>query len=458
MKLSRIVAWVQSNFHLGDVRRAAALAEMAWGLIVGGKVSYAEIGRHMLGPAQEDSKITRVFNFCHNKHVEPGAVQRDLVRVLLAKTQPQDLGKERVITVSIDWHMFDNAEECSLRVSLLTGSRALPLLWYDVKKSDLKGRQKEIEYQALEDLISLRPEGIKWLVLLDSGFRSAPRIRALETVGYFILRSDSKTQVHASGLCWKRVEQLGVQAGQVVEFGYVRWSCQQPVEVRLVACKLLKLVQYLRRRKANPQKSKNTQPGLWPLLTNLPSEQFSAVAVVRLYARRFECEHNFRDMKNASLGLDMEHLHLKKPETYTRLMCIVALAELLLWLFGSEAEAKGTAKTLSPSRPKDGRRVLSLVRVGHYRASQAQGGLTTLIRAHLRPALQKVFTVVGRNWIEAIEPDMVLRNQVSHLSALPPLPRACTQHAHGKRPECVTGDPVLVARPAPSAQVSQIAA
>lgn len=446
MTSSQIVTWVCRNFNLGDLRRSRALGVMVAGLITSGKVGFAAIGRAMVGAATEASMIVRVFSFCHNDRVDPAVVQAALIRLLVAKTSTWWEDGRQLVAVSIDWHYYDHGEVCGLRVSLLTGSRAIPLLWYEIKQADLKGRQKEIEYRALEELISLRPLGITWVVLLDSGFRSSARMRKLAEVGYFILRSDSATKVHLPGSCWRKIGELGVQAGHVVEFGYIRWSRLDPEPVRLVACKLLKLVQTVRKARRTSgatSRSSVTIPGLWPLLTNLPMEHFSALAVVRMYARRFECEHNFRDTKNATLGLDMEHVHLVSEKTYERLMCIVAVAESLLWVIGAEAESRGMAQELTPSRPKDGHRVLSLFRVGQLCIHKIRCSISPLFKKHLGPAIRRVPQVVGRGWVDAVEPRIV-EGHAPTANQLPPLPSVCGKKRLEAPPKCVDNQPVLL--------------
>lgn len=452
MEPSQIVTWVLQHFNLGDQRRTRALGEMVAGLIKSGKVGFAAIGRAMTGAAKKASKITRVFNFCHNEKVEPCLVQAALVRLLVEKTTDLSAGLNNLVAISVDWHYYNHGQFCGLRVSLMTGSRAITLRWYEVESSELKGRQKEIEYKALEDLIECRPLGVTWVVLMDSGFRSSQRLRKLKEVGYFILRSDSATKVHLPRGCWTAVGKLGVGAGQVVEFGYVRWSRLDPEPVRLVACKLNRLVARIRRtRRASGAlgRSRVSIPGLWPLLTNLPAERFSALQVVRLYARRFECEHNFRDIKNATLGLDMEHAKLESPATYERLLCIVAVAEALLWVIGAEAESQGLAKDLSPSRPKDAHRVLSLHRVGLLCFLDLRGSLRVLFGRHLAPAIQAVPKTVSRGWVDAVESG-ILEGCAYNLCELLPLSSVCNRKRLEAPPSCSQQSHTIVFGPTES--------
>ncbi len=421
----QIVAWTEQNIKLGDRRRSIALGDFAWALIKSGTVSIAAIGRQVVGAAIESSKIARVFNFCHNLKIDPWQVQQALFRVLVAiPLVGKVVGSMRYVLLSIDWHQFDHGEESSLRVSLMVGSRAIPLLWYDVKTSDLKGRQRMIEDRALEDLVRLQPVGVVWVLLLDAGFRCSKRIQRMKEVFKFVQRTNCRDKVHGATLCWTEPRHLGVQSGQVVDFGWVEWCRTDPVQVRLVAT-YVKVPQKRRRRRASTRHKSRRQDEGWFLLTNLDAELFPALQVVTYYARRFECEHNFRDIKNASLGLDMEHVHLLTAATYERLMCIVAVASVLLWLFGSEAEANGWATRLSPSRPKQPRRILSLVNVGKLKAASVRRSIRGLILKHLVPALQKVHAHVGPSWIHPSQPNLVLQGAAWREEDIQPAPRPC---------------------------------
>lgn len=403
MELALIVTWVVENFQLGDVRRSRALAEMTWGLMRAGVVSFAAIGRAMECGATAASCITRVFRFCHNRSVDPRAVQAALVNLLVGRSL-HTIGKfTQIATVSLDWHTYDNGDISGLRVSLVTGSRALPLLWYEAKRKELKGHLAAMEFEAIADLIRFRPPGVTWLILADSWFgRSSELVKLLGDVGYYVARQPVKMLVHSNLDCWTKTGNLPVKLGRIVEFGWLHWTVENSCRVRIVAARLYEGKQPRRGRRSYQHRHDPayTQPGLCIVATNLPMEDFSAVGVIRLYARRFEIEHSFRDIKNATLGMDMEHVHLVETSTYSRLMCIVAVAEALLWLNGAEAESRQLHLGLTPSRPRTGRRVLSLRNVGHLCLGKIPGTtpINRLLQRHLRAAILAAPDVIGTTW------------------------------------------------------------
>lgn len=399
VKAEEIAAWTEANLQLGDKRRSRALGEMVWGLIQAGVVAFAAIGRKMAGPAEEASNIKKAFRWCHNKLVDVAAVQQTLIRLLVPRAALNVEGLGQVAVVAIDWHSYDHGDVSGLRVSLMTGSRALPLLWYEFKSSELKDRMHEIELRVLQDLLRYRPEGVKWLTLLDAGFKHPELLDLLEKAGFYVVRSGSKLVVHSGRACWTNIGNLPVATGQIVEFGWLYWNRKNPRRVRLVSARLYDIKPRKRgRRTRQAGRYKSRQPGLCPVITNLPFEACSAVVVIRLYARRFEIEHSFRDIKNSTLGMDMEHVHLLEATTYSRLMCIVALAETTLWLAGSEVETRGLHRRLTPSCPKDGHRVLSLRNAGFLGLKYIELSMNQLLDTHLAAATSRLLSVVGRTW------------------------------------------------------------
>jgi hypothetical protein len=436
-----VCEWVEKNFNLGDRRRGQALGEMAFALVLAPVVSFAAIGRAMANPrAIAASCITRVFKFCHNPLLDVRAIQRHLVQ-LLVKSVTLACNGLGVAVVALDWHSYDNGAMSGLRLSLVTGSRTLPLTWCEVKTSQLRGQMGNLELEAIRDLMRFRPPGITWLILLDAGFRSPPLLRLLDEAGYFIVRTGSRTLVHMESTCWSPTGALPVAVGQIVDFGWVYLSQQNPLFVRLIGAKLYDIKPPKPgKRRSTTHHYKYSKPGLCFLATNLPTTAFVASLIVRLYGRRFEIEHNFRDIKNASLGEDMEHVHLLLPETYSRLMCIVAVSEAVRWLVGSEAESRGMHLQFTPSRPRDGRRVLSLRNVGSMAIEKIQGSIGNLIDRHLTPALVRVASIVGRTWREC-KRTLMLGAAIQREADTVPLPDMCNRKGSGRPRPCLQYSP-----------------
>lgn len=436
MELEEVSAWVAENFKLGDVRRTRALALMAWGLIRADTVSYAAIGRNMESSSTPASQITRVYKFCHNKALDPVDVQEGLVQQLVGSAEFFVCG-QKLVTVALDWHAYDNGRVNGLRLSLMTGSRALPLLWYEIATSDLLGRQGLLERHAIRELIRLRPPGVTWLILLDAGFKSPDLIQLLDEAGYYIVRTVGSTLFHSKSGCWTAIRDLPVPLGCVVEFGWGYYTRQNVLRIRLVGARLFD-ASPPRRGWRKPKRSHwRKRPGRCLVATNLPAGDFPALVVIRLYTRRFEIEHSFRDIKNATYGMDMDHTHLQAAETYARLMCIVAIAEAILWLAGAEAEDRSLHQMFTPSQPRHPRRVLSLRRVGLLALKLITATLPELIRRHIPDAIAGVMNVVGRSWISPWK-TLRLKLALTERALLTPFDRKCRKGRKQRKRVCRT--------------------
>lgn len=437
MNCKEIVAWTEANIELGDRRRSRCLGELVWGLLCSGAVNFAAIGRAMIGAATSASKIKRVFNFCHNPLVDVSAVRAALVQQVASRAAWM-LGKlGQVLVVALDWHTYDNGAIHGLRVSLMTGSRALPLLWYEFKADGLKKRMTRIELDAIRELQLLCPAGCKWLVLMDSGFRSPQLLALLKEVGFFVARTNTAINFHPGNGCWAKVGHLPVRIGQALECGWVHLGKENPLDLRLIAARLYNIKPPKPGRRSYPRRCKQTMPGFCAVITNLPVEECSTQAVLRLYGRRFEIEHSFRDIKNATLGLDMEHVHLVDTATYSRLMAVVAVTEMLLWVIGSEAEAIGLHRELTPSQPRDGRRVLSLVNVGRLCLFRIESPVEALLSKHLAETQQRLLVTIGRRWKDATE-ILQLVGTAPTAGELSPLGRHCADRAKKNHPPCIS--------------------
>ena len=437
MTLDQVSTWVTTNFNLGDTRRSKALAEMVWGLVHSAVVGFAAIGRCMLGSPVPASQITRVYRFCHNKYVDARAVQGALIAQLVGRIRLSICGV-RLVAVAMDWHTYDNGRMSGLRVSLVTGSRALPMLWYEVETAELTGRRTSFETRAIRDLIAYRPPAVTWLILLDAGFRAPELIKLLDEAGFYVVRSQSASLFHSATSCWMPVGDLPIAVGEVVEFGWGYLTRMELLSVRLVGARIYDAKPPKPGLRRPRRRHNHTKPGLCIVATNLRAADFPAAIVIRLYARRFEIEHGFRDLKNATYGLDMEHVHLEHASTYERLMCVVAIAEALLWLAGTEAEMLELDRDLTPSRPRDWRRVLSLRTIGRLCLRVVNRTIRSMLRDHIEDAVGGYINVVGTTWKEC-PTNRRLRGAVLDRERQSALPHLCQSGQKHRTPECTPG-------------------
>jgi hypothetical protein len=387
----------------------------------------------MRGPLQAAGQIKRVWRLIRNPRFSPATVQASLIHCLVGNSQVLRFGSETVVMVAMDWVDYDNGRVKGLRVNLVTGSRALPLLWYETLASEMKKTQTALQERAVRDLILHRPPHIKWLILLDSGFMSSALLDLLHMAGFFIVRTRADRLVHGQDSCWSAIKNLPIRVGQIVDFGWVHHAASNSRVVRLVLARIYAGTKSKQpRRRSQLHRYKYSQPGLCAVTTNLPRGAYSPQQVIRLYARRFEIEHHFRDLKNASLGMDHEHCHLKNIEAYGRLMAIIAVAEACLWLSGTDLEQNGLHRHLSVARPAKPRRDISIRNVACEYLGLRSVDVERLIACHLGPALPAAHHVVSRHWKQLVRV-LKLENLAESANALSPLGPRCRHRGSGAK-------------------------
>lgn len=98
----------------------------------------------------------------------------------------------------------------------------------------------------------------------------------------------------------------------------------------------------------------------------------------RIYAGWMQEEESFRDMKSHRYGFALRHVKLGRAERYERLTAIRAVG---MWLFFAQGAAAVDADLhLGLSSAPNGRRELSLVRMGRMLLKSAIGDPPALLR------------------------------------------------------------------------------
>jgi len=100
-----------------------------------------------------------------------------------ARWVPHQIGERRDILVAMDWTDFDDDDQATLVLSLVTGhGRAAPLLWLTVWKEELKNQRNDYEDACLRRLSELVPPGCTVHTLARPGEDAAGALEALAEV------------------------------------------------------------------------------------------------------------------------------------------------------------------------------------------------------------------------------------------------------------------------------------
>lgn len=314
-----IIRFAGELAKLWDQRRAACFCRLVVGLVRGQRLGVAAIARKLPADTVDKHKIKAVDRFLGNKAVD--------LTVLWASLLGLAAQSRRELLVQLDWTDLDDAHEV-LVATVCFGGRALPVAWATSRKGLYERSRNALETSLC--LVSQRavPDGVKLIIVADRGFCRASFFRALRRMGiHFIIRI--RRDVH---LITERgrgpVSNRAIRRGQARDLPRARYGEDTRVPVRCVI--------------AWGEGDGNNQPKCpWYLVTDLPSEDKSALLIVAGYKRRMRIEHNFRDHKSYRFGFQLHAVQLTKPDRYDRLLDIATVAMMLLVNLGAAVEHRG---------------------------------------------------------------------------------------------------------------------
>jgi hypothetical protein len=330
--------------------RVTAVTAMVEGIIRGGRLSPATIGRGLLGEALPKHGIKRVDRLLGNsKMVGDRQVffMRIARRLLRGCTRP---------VILVDWTQAGN--DVALVAAVPIGGRALPIY---VEVHPLKKLSNAaVERRFLRALKAIVPIECRSVIVSDAGFKG-PFFQAVLDHGWDFLgriRGTAKAVSSVGETISK--EQFYARASTVpVELGSFGLFVQQRIPCRLVLVR--------KRRRPGPklpppackEEREQRQAALDPWLLATSLTDGDAASIVGTYARRMQIEETFRDTKNHRFGWSLADVRLSTPERMAVLLTLAALAFVVVTLIGMAAERRGTHRAYQANTEK--RRVLSFL-------------------------------------------------------------------------------------------------
>lgn len=321
-------------------KQALCVALVTLGVLYAAKLTIHEIGTAMArvrDRARAKYGIKQVDRYLSNAKIKPVVLREGLVRAVV--------GKRKRIEVTMDWTDHDKDDQTTLAISLLLRrrGRAVPLVWTTARKSDLKDNRAHHEQTALQELRAALPSGVTVIVLADRGFGDTGTFNyLLDMPGFdFVIRFRSNIIVEAGGQQAK-AKQLVPRNGRfrVLESARLTAKGKGPYTVVLYKARGMK--------------------DSWCLATSLSTAD--GRDIVDRYARRFECEEGFRDLKDWRFGLALNYTRIGSDVRRERLLLVFALAAFLLMLVGVASERLGFDRHLRANTSQ--RRTHSLFRQG----------------------------------------------------------------------------------------------
>ncbi len=355
-------------------KQVLSIALVALGVIYAVKMTIHAIGTAMAGVRDAVPKhgIKQVDRFMSNDKLKPVDLRRGLVWLVV--------GDRKKIEVTMDWTDFDKDDQTTLVLSLvLKNGRAIPLVWLNERKSDLKDKRSMHERTAVQELRQALPDDVRVLLLADRGFGDTKFFDHLSDIpGFdFIIRFKKCYLITAS-------EYVGKAQDAVFKNGRIR---------------VLKSA-LLTKEKRGPYTivlyKASKMKDSWCLATNLDTRD--GKEIVSAYGRRFECEESFRDLKDWRFGMALKYTQISDELRRDRLLFAFVLAAYLLTLVGVASEKLGFDSMLRANTSK--RRTHSLFRQG--REILKEGALPDLFeRECIRLALLMLRTSLNRGLCHA---------------------------------------------------------
>ena len=331
-----------ASIFAGDLhaRRVESLANSVTGVLRAASLSIHAIGRGYAQATAGSRKhgVKQVDRLLSNDGLDVWRLFAPWVQFVV--------GDRAEMVVALDWTEFDGDGHATLSAQQLTGhGRSTPLVWLTVPKATLKGQRNEYEYRVIERLHECVAPTTRITVLADRGFGDQKLYRYLEALGWdYVIRFRGNILVEdATGTARPAADWLP-PSGRATRLRDVRVTGER-AEVPAVVVVRAKGMK---------------EP--WCLATSRRDD--TAVAIVKLYGRRFTIEESFRDTKDMRFGLGLSATHIGTPERRDRLLLIAAIAQALLTLLGAAGEACGLARTLKTNT--SAKRQLSLFNQGVY--------------------------------------------------------------------------------------------
>jgi len=178
-------------------KQVLSIALVTLGVLYTAKMTIHAIGTAMArarGRVFPKHGIKQVDRYMSNGKIAPVDVRRGLVWFVV--------GDRKEIEATMDWTDFDKDDQTTLVISLvLKHGRAIPLVWLNVRKSEIEGRRSMHEKTAVQELGHALPDGVRVTLLADRGFGDTKLFDHLEGIdGFdFVIRFKKCYLVAAEG-------------------------------------------------------------------------------------------------------------------------------------------------------------------------------------------------------------------------------------------------------------------
>jgi len=184
--------------------------------------------------------------------------------------------------------------------------------------------QNWIEEDFIDQFVALLPKGAEVVLLADRGFGRTEFFRFLNRLPLcYVIRIKGDAWIRTPQGTLRLKEQV-VPPSQAWDLGLVAY---RDIDDHAATVSVRAVVAFGMGAE---------EP--WRLVTNLIDD---VLHVAGAYGRRFECEETFRNQKDLRYGFGLKLVRLKEAVRYERLLVVVAVACLVAFCVGAQAESVG---------------------------------------------------------------------------------------------------------------------
>ena len=254
----------------------------------------------------QEAATRRLSRLLHNPRLSP----YKLADAVLNHVLQQLPGRGR-LRLALDWTIEEPHH--LLVVSLVTGARAIPIYWRAYSAWVLKGRMRRYEMSVIKRVIErLRQAAPRRRLILtaDRWFADVALAQLLEKLGVeYVIRVKCSTKVWLAGQ-WQQLQEMrfvGNSRGR--NLGRL-WYCEADPHRLCVTM----------------TRARNDQ-GQWEVWYLISNRFARAAQAASEYARRFGCEHGFRDSK---WQMGFGEARIQEVKAWSRMFALFAISLLIV--------------------------------------------------------------------------------------------------------------------------------
>lgn len=351
---------LEKSRAIGHKKRQDSLLNSVESVLRGSKLSLTSLGRGMQKEIKPKSKIQQADYLLSN-----GQLHSERLAIYKAINHWMIGAQENILYILIDWSVLGHNQGYLLRASLVRKKGCLTVYEDIYPEKQLGTGVAHADF--LQKLKLVLPPEKKVCLIVDAGFRTDFFIQVKAESWDYLGRILSNMHYTPEGKNrWSPCSELYAEATETPkDIGAVNLSKATKIESHLYLYKKKiedsiegTKVEIKRVKCGNSEKEyRNSAKKPWLIASSF---DISAEKIMKLYSKRMQIEHDFRDIKDPKWGLGIRLSRSKDIDRLGILLLIGFLARFLLWLTGLCLEEKKMHFDFQANTVKN-KRVLSLV-------------------------------------------------------------------------------------------------